>query len=123
MSHGKRILIIEDNPDLAAALCDALSEAGFEATSVATGEEGLELIKKDNPTLLLLDSILPQMSGMDVLKALQEYRKMHELKIIMLSNVDDPHELRAAREFDIEEYLIKTDWRMEDVIKTIKNHI
>lgn len=123
MSSHKKIVVIEDNHDLSSVVQELLSEKGYDVATADTGESGLTLVQEQKPSLLLLDSRLPGMSGLEVLEALQEFRKNHELKIIILSNVDDPVELRAAREYGIDEYLIKTDWRMEDVVSTVKKHI
>ncbi len=123
MSTHTSIVIIEDNVDLATALSDALVQQGYTVSRAQNGEEGISLIEKQNPDLLLLDTLLPEMSGIDVLESLKAYRAERNLKVIILSNVDDPEALKRARQYDIEEYLIKTDWRMEDVIKTIKKHL
>ena len=123
MSSNKHVVIVEDNEDLANALKETLSERGFQVTLALDGESGLELIKNEKPQLLVLDTILPGMSGLDLLDGLIEYRKQNELKIIMLSNVDKPEELSRARTYDIDEYLVKTEWRMEDVIDKIKKYL
>jgi len=122
MSKDKTIVVIEDNQDLASAIKDMLSEEGYAVSAAYTGEDGIKLVQQEKPSLLLLDTILPQMNGLDVLEELKPYREQHDLNVVVLSNVDDPEELRAAREFDIKEYLIKTEWRMEDVIATVKKY-
>ena len=73
--------------------------------------------------LILLDSILPGISGLEVLEELKPIRAEKNIPVIMLSNLDDPEDLKDAREYGIDEYLIKTDWRMEDVVKKIKQII
>lgn len=114
------VVIVEDQQDLAEALKDALSDKGFEVRTATTAEVGIELIKEEVPDVLLLDFILPGMSGVDMLEALKPIREEKNFGIVMLSNVDNPNDLQKAREYDIDHYLVKTDWRLEDVIKTIK---
>ena len=120
---GVKILVIEDESSLATALQENLTGQGFAVTVADSGEAGLEIIKKSRPDLLLLDSILPGMNGIEVLKALKPMRDEKHFPIIMLSNLDNPEDLRAAREYDIEEYLVKTDWRLEDIVAKIKKAI
>ena len=123
MSKSKKIVLIEDNHDLSNVLRDMLTEKGYTVSVAETGEAGIPLIQDEKPDLLLLDTILPGINGIEVLDQLQTYRAEHPLKVIMLSNIDDPNHLKDARSHDIEEYLIKTDWRMEDVLARIKKYI
>lgn len=116
----QHIVIIEDEEMLGRALRDILISEGFTATMCTTGEEGLKTIQSEHPRLVLLDSVLPGIHGIEVLRALTEYRKTHDLKIIILSNIDDPEDLQRAREYDIVDYLIKTDWKLEEIIEKIK---
>lgn len=118
---SKKIVIIEDEHDLAAALQESLSQRGFVVRTASKGEEGIGIIKQDRPDIILLDLILPDMNGIDVLKALKPIRDEQNIPVIVLSNIDDPDEFKEAREYDIEEYLVKTDWRLDDVIAKIKS--
>jgi DNA-binding response OmpR family regulator len=115
-----KLLVIEDDVDLAVALKDSLSERGFNVTAVNTGEEGVQLIKSESFDIVLLDWLLPGMSGLEVLKEVDEVRQAKRLPVIILSNVDNPDDIKAAREYEIAEYLVKTDWRLDDVVQKIK---
>ena len=117
------IVIIEDENDLASALKDALEGRGYVVRVALRGEEGLELVKKERPDLILLDLVLPDMTGIDILRELQPMRAEKHIPVIILSNLDNPDDLKEAREYNIEEYLIKTDWKLEDVIARIKEAI
>ena len=108
---------------MAAALQESLSGKGFTYRVASTGEKGLEMIKENRPDLILLDFLLPGMSGLEVLKELEPIRKEKNIPVIVLSNVDNPDDLKEARQYDISEYLVKTDWRLEDVISKIKSAI
>ena len=116
----KRILVVEDEPDLKEALEEHLSNKGFSVDGVGTAEDALEFVKKSPPDLILLDTILPGMSGIDFLEAVKDIRASHKIAVIMLSNLDNPGDLEKARAYDIEEYLVKTDWRLDDVIEKIR---
>lgn len=116
----KRILIIEDEYDLAHALDEYLSDKGYEIEAVPSAEVGLSSVRKRVPDLILLDLILPGMSGLKFLEAIKGLREKETIPVIILSNIDNPDDLKKAREYNIEEYLIKTDWRLEDVVKKIE---
>ncbi len=118
---GRKIVIIEDENDLAAALQEELVRVGFVVRTASSGEEGVQDIKRERPDLILLDSMLPQMSGLQVLEELKTMREEKNIPVIMFSNSDNPDDIKKAREYNIEEYLVKTDWRLADVVQKIKD--
>ena len=117
---GKKIVVIEDQEDLGEALLEALKDKGYEAKLASTGEAGVELIEKEYPDLLLLDFLLPGIDGLEVLERLKAKRDETPLPVVMLSNLDNPEDLSRAREYGIEEYLVKSDWRLEDVMEVVR---
>ena len=120
---SRKIVIIEDEQDLAIALSENLTSKGFAVKIAKNGEEGVDIIKQYHPDLILLDSILPGMSGVDVLESLKTMREEKNIPIIMLSNLDDPEDVKEARKYGIEEYLVKTDWKLADVVAKIAKAI
>lgn len=121
--HGKKIVIIEDEHDLAIALQENLTDKGFVVRVAETGEDALKLIQDDRPDVLLVDLLLPGMSGIELLEALKPLREEHNIPVIVLSNSDSREDLRDAKQYNIEEYLVKTDWKLADVIAKIKSVI
>ena len=82
---AKKILIVEDEATLNKALMEFLTGEGFEILSALDGEKGLEMAKKDNPDLILLDLLMPKMDGFAVLKELKERKIV--LPVIITSNL------------------------------------
>lgn len=83
---ARRVVYIEDNEANLALVRKVLEHGGsFEVTGAVTGEEGLELIRKDPPDLLLLDLDLPQMSGFDVARTLKEDPMLRSIPIVAIS--------------------------------------
>ena len=79
---NRKILIIEDDPDIAQLVTMHVREAGYEAIHVDNGEQGLQEVEKSNPDLLVLDLMLPGMNGLEVCK---QVRKQNErIPILML---------------------------------------
>jgi len=115
-----RVIIVEDRIELAQALKEALLEGGISALIAETAEEGIEMINKELPELLVIDILLPGKSGLELLEEIGPTRLKHPMRILLLSNVDAPEEIKKAREYDIDEYLVKSDWHINEIIKKIK---
>jgi len=79
------VLIVEDEPPLIEVLRYNLQSAGFDTLTTADGEEALLLVEEENPDLVILDWMLPGMSGIEVCRSLRERRKTRGLPIIMLT--------------------------------------
>lgn len=118
-----KILIVEDESDLREALVDKLTREGFDAREARNGEEGLELALKEHPDLILLDIVMPKMDGMTMLKRLREEnewgKKVHVILLTNLSATDEKI-IKAMMENEPSYYLVKSDWKIGDVVKKVK---
>ncbi len=118
---GKKILIVEDEAPLRNAVSDILSFEGFEVFQAKNGQEGLDTAIKEHPDLILLDLMMPVMDGLTMLEKLrndQEYGK--NAAVILLTNINDPEKVAMATEAGSYDFLVKSDWNIEDVVKKIK---
>lgn len=120
MCSMKRILFIEDEAALQKTFGDILKSEGFEVISALDGETGLNLVKKENPDLVLLDLILPKIHGLDVLKEIKQNENTKNIPVIVLTNVESIEEIDKALELGATTYLVKSDYSLEDVIAKIK---
>jgi len=120
MENRKIILIVEDEVTLRNALRDKLTHEGFGVLEAKDGEEGLEVALRDHPDLILLDIIMPKMDGMTVLKKLREDTWGKTVKVIILTNLSSDVKIGEAVILGSFEYLIKTDWKIEDVITKVR---
>lgn len=87
--RGGRILVIDDEADNRALLEDLLELAGHEVLAAETGRQGLQVLANIAVDLVLLDLLMPDMNGLDVLAALRAEAKLAELPVLMLSGLDD----------------------------------
>lgn len=103
------ILIVDDSKMNVKIAFDALKEHGVDAEISAcyTGEEAIDLIEKENIDIVLLDIIMPGISGIDVLKIMNMKNLIEKTKVIMLTNVDDLQVLRECFELGATDYLRK----------------
>ena len=113
-----KILIIEDEPVHLNVMKAKLEYEGYQIVVATNGETGLELIKKEEPNLVLLDIILPQMDGFEVLTQL----KKDEVKIpvIVVSNSGQPVEIDRAMKLGAKDYLVKAEFNPADVLEKVE---
>lgn len=126
MSNGdsKKILIVEvveDDKPLLSVLTERFNAEGFKVISAITGEEGLDLALKNKPDLILLDIVMPKMDGITILKKLRQDPWGKRAKVILLTNLSaDENITKAVTELEPAYYLIKTDWKMDDIVERVK---
>jgi len=115
-----KILIIEDEATLRKTMSEYLVAEKFEAIEAPDGEIGLEEAKKEMPDLILLDIILPKKNGYEVLEELKKDEKTKKIPVILLTNLESTEDIEKAFEKGAVTYLVKSDYRLEDIIKKIK---
>lgn len=100
-----KILIVEDNTDLAAGLKLNLTKEGYSVLTTATGEDALKLSLKENPDLIVLDIMLPGISGLDVCRELRQ--RSIRIPIIMLTAKSDEVDRIVGLEIGADDYVTK----------------
>jgi DNA-binding response OmpR family regulator len=116
----KKILIVEDDPILQKTISNFLSLEGFEMVTASNGEEGISVAKKENPDLILLDVILPKKDGFEVIEALKADEGTKKIPIILLTNLGSLNDVEKALKLGATNYLVKADYKMEEVAKKVK---
>ena len=104
---GTRVVIIEDDDELATLIEMPLKAKGFQTRRAPSGEEGLALIWESRPDLLLLDIMLPGMSGFDVCHTLRHEDTTRDLPIIILSSNDSDEDIVRGLNLGADDYLTK----------------
>lgn len=119
----KKILIVDDEESIVEALSSHLKKEGFDISVAVNGKEGLEKALSEHPDLILLDIMMPVMNGIEMFKELRKDEWGKTVNIILLTILDDLQKMHEAIEHDISDYLMKPDWKMEDVSKRIKEKL
>lgn len=102
------ILIIEDDPDLVSALEPALRREMFQICSARTGREGLErCVASPRPGLVLVERVLPDMSGIELCTGLRRDERTRTLPVIILSGSSSPCDLEAGFRAGADDYVLK----------------
>ena len=104
---GERILVVDDEPDIVALVVYHLAKAGYRVSSAASGPDALALAKRDRPALVVLDLMLPGMSGFDVLAKLRDDEGTAKMGVLMLTaRKEEPDRIRGL-ELGADDYLTK----------------
>lgn len=101
------ILVIEDEPDLQQVLAYNLKQAGHDVLSSEKGAEGLRLARERHPDLVLLDLMLPDLSGTDVCKALKEDKATRGIAVVMLTARGEEIDRVVGFELGADDYIVK----------------
>src|SRR5436305_14839075 len=121
--HPKRILFVEDDDALAGVYLVRLQAEGFEVKRVANGEDALATAISYHPDLVLLDVMMPKVSGFDVLDILRNTPETANLKIIMLTALSQESDKERAESLGADDYLVKSQVVIADVIDRIRHHL
>lgn len=119
----KRILLVEDDDALAGVYITRLQAEGFDVRRVANGEEALAAALNYHPDLALLDVMMPKVSGFDVLDILRNTPETTNLKIVMLTALNQQSDLDRAKSLGADDYLVKSQVVISDVIESIRKHL
>jgi len=116
-----KILLIEDDPFLSSMYDTKFKLEHFEVMIAPDGAEGLELAKSKNPSIILLDIMLPKVNGFDVLRELKANAKTKNIPVILLSNLSQKDEVDEGLELGAEEFVIKAYVTPTEMVNKIKN--
>lgn len=122
-ANGKKILLVEDDDALANVYMMRLKGEGFDVTRVANGEDALAAAKEHRPDLVLLDAMMPKVSGFDVLDIIRNTPETANLKIIMLTALSQETDKQRAQGLGVDDYLVKSQVVISDVVDRIKYHL
>ena len=116
-----RILIIEDEESLTETIKLKLSKDGFSIETASDGKEGLDKVKTVKPDLLLLDLVLPTLTGEEILKTIKQDKELKKIPVVIISNSGQPVEIRRLLELGADDYIIKADFTIDDIEERVVN--
>jgi CheY-like chemotaxis protein len=119
----KKILLVEDDVALAQVYKSRLELEGFETREVNNGEEALSAAVEFRPDLILLDAMMPKISGFDVLDILRNTPDTTNIRVIMLTALSQPKDKERAEALGVDDYLVKSQVVIGDVVERVKHHL
>lgn len=117
---GQKILIIEDDKFLRDLIAKKLYEEGYSTLSATDGEEGLQSIKQKKPDLVLLDILLPSMSGWEVLNKAKADPEVSKIPILLLTNLGEKEDVEKGLKLGAEDYIIKAHFTPNEIIEKVE---
>ncbi|SRR6266496_3426351 len=123
MDPKKKILLVEDDTALASVYMSRLQLEGFDVKHVANGEEALSSAVAFRPDLILLDAMMPKISGFDVLDILRNTPETSSMRVIMLTALSQAKDKQRAESLGVDDYLVKSQVVIGDVVERIKHHL
>lgn len=121
MPNSPKILIIEDDHFLSAILKGRLEKEGFVIFQAFDGNEALSMLKGLKPDLILLDLIMPRMSGFDVLETMATDPELNQLPVIVASNLGQDSDIEKAKSLGAIDYYVKVKTSIDDLAAMVKN--
>jgi DNA-binding response OmpR family regulator len=118
-----KILIIEDDHFLSSLLKGRLEKEGFEVAQAFDGEEAMKLLEEGAPTLIILDIIMPKVSGFELLDAISKDPELSKTPVLIVSNLGQESDIEKAKQFKVLGYFIKVNSSVDDIVKTVKESI
>lgn len=119
----KKIVIVEDSRQTSTILTEILTKEGYSVYTAYDGIEGYRLIKKIKPDLVLLDLLLPKVSGFDICSKMAEDNEIRKIPIIILSTLaEDKETLRKLKNYEIIRFM-KKPYNIDDLLYEVKKTI
>ncbi len=114
------ILVVDDEPEVVEIVQFRLERDGHIVTSASDGEEGLEAVLTEHPDLVLLDVMMPQMDGFEVLRRLKSDAQTVDTPVVMLTAKADLASSKKGWDLDVDNYITKP-FNLDDLADTVRN--
>ncbi|MBP9852582.1 MAG: two-component system, OmpR family, phosphate regulon response regulator PhoB [Patescibacteria group bacterium] len=119
----KKLLLVEDDNALATVYLTRFQAEGFAIHRVENGEEALAAAREYQPDMILLDAMMPKVSGFDVLDILRNTPETANFKVIMLTALSQDSDKQRAQMLGVDDYLVKSEVVISDVVDKVKHHL
>ena len=116
----KKIIIIEDDKFLRELIARKLVQEGYKALESVDGEDGLKKIKDEKPDLILLDLLLPNIDGFEVLERVKADQSLGSIPVIIISNLGQKEDIERALKLGAVDYMVKAQFTPAEIIKRVK---
>lgn len=118
-NNQKTILLVEDDPFLRELIAEKLKAEGYTVKEAVTGERGLEQVKQEKPSLIVLDLILPGIDGFEVLRKMKQDTETSKIPVLILSNFGQKEDVKQGLDLGAFDYLIKAHLTPSEIVKKV----
>lgn len=123
MDTSKKILIVEDEMYLRIPLAEQFKAEGFVVFEGKNGLEGLEKALAEHPDIIVLDVMMPKMSGTEMFEKLRENEWGKSVPVLILTNSVERDFVKDILGDNMPEYMVKSDWDIADIVKKVKQKL
>ena len=123
MEGTKKILLVEDEPMLSNLLRQRLEKENYRVITAHDGSEAVKILKQEKPDLILLDIILPKMSGFEVMEMMKSDPTIQAAPVVVVSNLGQDSDIEKGQSLGAIGYFIKANLSIEDLISKIKEFL
>ena len=122
MAGGNKILFVDDDQHIVQLYSAVFSKAGFNFSTASNGLEAIEKAGTEKPDLLLLDIMLPDLNGLEVLKKLKQNPQTADITVWMLTNLPEQMNEETAQSYGATDYLVKSAYTPKQVVEKIESY-
>ena len=119
-TNKSRILIVDDDIDLASLYKMRLTTEGYDVTHSANSETALQTAREFLPDLIILDLMMPRVSGFDAIDLFRNTAETKHAKIVIMSALSQPEDIQRTKELGADDYIIKSNFTINEVVMRIK---
>lgn len=123
MAQSKHILVVEDEQYLRDLYVQILKKEGYDVESAVNGEDAYHFMKDNDYDLIILDVILPQMDGLQILDKLEKDGKKNRDNVVLLSNLGQDLVVAKALAYGVRGYMVKSDYTPEELVNEIQGYL
>ena len=118
-----KVLVVEDSTAAREVVMRILRREGYDVVGAANGLEGLDAILSEDPDLVLLDVMMPEMDGFTMLEHLRRTQDHSDIPVILLSALSDEARLQRARDLGASGYLVKSRFSYDDLVEEVAKNV
>jgi DNA-binding response OmpR family regulator len=115
----KKVLIVEDDSFLQGLETKKLEEVGYVVVTASSGEEGLKKINEPDIDIVLLDLILPNFDGLEILKKIKGTEALKNIPVIVFSNLSEEKTIKRSMELGATDFMVKSNFTLDELVKRI----
>ena len=119
MNTGK-ILIIEDETMLQAALIEKLTLEGYSVRGCTNAEDAFELIKEDKPDLILTDLVISNIDGFGILRVLKQNFNLKDIPVVVLTNLVEGEDIEKAKSLGARDFIVKSHTSLAEIVEKVQ---
>lgn len=123
MNRPPKVLIVEDDRLLLKAMKLRFGQSGYQVKTAADGRQALKTLKTWMPSVVVLDILMPQKDGYEVLKAIKAHPEWKGIPVIIASNLNQEKDRLKGAELSAAEFFVKSNLSLDELIKTTSYHV